>query len=36
MKYAQDYLREHNRPLVLPISLVRDGQEPAGFSKSFK
>jgi gelsolin len=35
MKYAQEYLRETNRPNFLPISLINEGAESAAFNKAF-
>ena len=35
LKYAQDYLREHDLPMVLPISLVFEGRETPAFNKIF-
>jgi len=35
LKYAQDYLKQHERPMVLPISLVYEGRETTAFNKIF-
>jgi len=35
MKYAQDYMREHDRPMVLPISLINEGKETPQFKQAF-
>jgi hypothetical protein len=35
MRYAQDYAKQGDRPIYLPISLVKEGGEPPAFNKHF-